>query len=188
MRITPITTQNNYKKTNFQSKLPGLNFKYTKGYEDYWDEFGKECIFNGYGSRLRQALEKLKSNSDNNLLALTYHSIFEKKGSIDYTATSTYMFSLHPNSESKSIEMDKKLNFRNVTVTITEEHEQEKHGLQRIFSSRTLSAFPKDIEHSKDDKPFKVILKALESIVEKGTKANNMIFREKVNFVDEYRV
>lgn len=29
---------------------------------------------------------------------------------------------------------------------------------------------------------------ALESIVEKGTEANDMIFREKMNFIDEYRV
>ncbi len=188
MRITPITTQNNYKKTNFQSKLPGLNFKYTKGYEDYWEEFGKECIFNGYGSRLRQALEKLKANSDNNLLALTHESIFETREESDYTAKDIYSFSLHPNLEAKSIDMDKHLNFQNVTVTVTEEHEREKRGLQRIFSSSTLRTYPQDIEHSKDDKPFKVILKALESIVEKGTKANDMIFREKVNFVDEYRV
>lgn len=35
---------------------------------------------------------------------------------------------------------------------------------------------------------FTIILIALESIVEKGTKANDMIFREKINFIDEYRV
>lgn len=188
MRITPITTQNNYQKPNFKSKLPGLNFKYTKGYEDYWDEFGKQCIFNGYGCRLRQALEKLKANSDNNLLALTHKSIFEDRGGSDYTATDIYSFSLHPNLESKSIDMDKHLNFQNVIVKDTEVHEQEKHGYQRIFSSSTLSTYPQDIEHSKGDKTYKIILRALESIVEKGTKANDMIFREKVNFVDEYRV
>ncbi len=188
MRIAAINPNTYPPKTAFKSKLPGLNFKYTKGYEDYWDEFGKKCIFNGYGSRLRQALEKLKANSDNNLLALTHQSIFEDRGGFDYTAKGIYSFSLHPNLESKSIDMDKHLNFQNVTVTVTEEHEQEKHGYQRIFSSSTLSTYPEDIEHSKDDKHFKVILRALESIVTKGTKANDMIFREKVNFVDEYRV
>ena len=188
MKITPITTQNNYQKTNFKSKLPGLNFKYTKGYEDYWNEFGQECINKGYGCRLRQALEKLKSNSDDNLLALTYYSIFEKKGTFDYTKRTTYSFSLHPNSESKSIEMDKHLNSENVIVKVTEKHEREEHGLKRSFSSRILNTYPQDIEHSNDDKAFKAILKALESIVEKGTRANDMIFRERVNFIDEYRV
>lgn len=188
MKVTPITTQNNYQKTSFKSKLPGLNFKYTKGYEDYWTEFGVKCVSDGYGGRLRQALEKLKSNSDNNLLALTCHSIFEDRGGSDYTSTTHYAFSLHPNTEAMNIDMEKPLNFQNVTVTVTEKHEQEKQGRQRIFSSRTLKTFPQDIEHSKDDSALKIILRALESIVEKGTKANDMIYREKINFVDDYRV
>lgn len=201
MRINSINSHNAYREniqqtnkntnnsiTSFKSKLPGLKFKYTKGYEDYWNEFGQQCIDKGYGNRLRQALEKLKSNQDDNLLALTYHSTFEKRGDIDYTATSAYSFSLHPNSESKNIDVDKRLNFKNVTVFVTEEHEQEKYGRQRIFTTRKLKTFPENIEHSKDDSFIKIILRALESIVEKGTKANDMIFREKINFIDEYRV
>lgn len=188
MKIAPITTQNNYQKTSFKSKLPGLNFKYTKGYEDYWTEFGVKCVNRGYGSRLRQALEKLKSNSDDNLLALTCRSIFEDRGGSDYTSATFYEFSLHQNTDDKNIDMEKALNFKNVVVTEKEEHEQEKLGRQRIFTTRTLTTYPNDIEHSKEDSALKIILRALESIVEKGTSANDMIFREKANFVDEYRV
>ena len=61
------------------------------------------------------------------------------------------------------------------------EHEQEKYGRQRIFTTRKLKTFPENIEHSKDDSFIKIIF-------EKGTEANDMIFREKMNFIDEYRV
>jgi len=68
------------------------------------------------------------------------------------------------------------------------EHEQEKYGRQRIFTTRKLKTFLENIEHSKDDSFIKIILRALENIVKKGTEANDMIFREKMNFIDEYRV
>ena len=58
------------------------------------------------------------------------------------------------------------------------EHEQEKYGRQRIFTTRKLKTFPENIEYSKDDSFIKIILRALENIVEKGTEANDMIFRE----------
>lgn len=182
MRITPITTQNNYQKPNFKSKLPGLNFKYTKGFEDYWGEFGQQCLKKDYGSRLRQALEKLKSNSDDNLLALTRRFTLVK----DYK-TSEFTFSLHSNTKSKNIDMGKTLNYRNVVIYVLQKAKAV--GLNDSMHEIRITGIEPYINFDfQKDSFIEVILKMLESIVEKGTRANDMIFREKVNFVDEYRV
>ena len=63
MKVSPITSRNCQQNTNFKSKLPAMNYKYTKGYRDYWNEFAEQCFQEGKGSRLKNALDKLKSNS-----------------------------------------------------------------------------------------------------------------------------
>lgn len=57
MNVSPITSQTN--STNFKSKLPPINYKYTNGYKDYWNEFAEQCFKEGTGSRLKSVLDNI---------------------------------------------------------------------------------------------------------------------------------
>ena len=164
MNISPITTQIN--STNFKSKLPPINYKYPAGYKDCWNEFAAQCFREGMGSRLRNALDKLKANSDENLLVLT-HSKY--KGADEYT------FSLHPESKTNNIYMDRTINPKNVVVKQT--------GNKTEVNC--------DIGFISSDSLATVILRTLENIVDPILPANKVIFGNQQNvvtkFINQYR-
>lgn len=164
MNVSPITSQTN--STNFKSKLPPINYKYTNGYQDYWNEFAEQCFKEGTGSRLKSALDKLKANSDENLLVLTY----SKNVNAD-----EYTFSLHPASKTKDIYVERAINPKNVVVK----------------QSGDKTKVNCDVGFIESDSLATVILRALENIVDPIMPANRAIFGNKqkasAQLISEFR-
>ena len=164
MNVSPITSQIN--STNFKSKLPPINYKYTNGYKDYWNEFAEQCFREGTGSRLKNALDKLKANSDENLLVLTH----SKNANAD-----EYTFSLHPESKTKDIYIERSINPKNIVV---------KQADNKIEVNS-------DVGFIESDSLVTVILRTLENIVDSIMPANKAIFGNQQNavtkFINQYR-
>ena len=155
MNVSPITSQTN--STNFKSKLPPINYKYTNGYKDYWNEFAEQCFKEGTGSRLKSALDKLKANSDENLLVLTHSKNVN---------TDEYTFSLHPESKTKDVYVERAINNKTKVNC--------------------------DVGFIESDSLATVILRALENIIDPIMPANRAIFGNKQKaseqFISEYRI
>lgn len=169
MKVSPITSRNYQQNTNFKSKLPAMNYKYTKGYSDYWNEFAEQCFQEGKGSRLKNALDKLKSNSDENLLVLTHSKTADKN-------INEYTFSLHTESKTKDIYMEKAINPKNIVVKQFSD-KKEVNGEVSFLQSDSLAT---------------VILRALENIIDPIMPANKAIFGDKqkasARLISEYRI
>ena len=165
MNVSPITSQTN--STNFKSKLPPINYKYTNGYKDYWNEFAEQCFKEGTGSRLKSALDKLKANSDENLLVLTHSKNVN---------TDEYTFSLHPESKTKDVYVERAINPKNIVVK----------------QSGNKTKVNCDVGFIESDSLATVILRALENIIDPIMPANREIFGNKQKaseqFISEYRI
>ena len=149
MNVSPITSQTN--STNFKSKLPPINYKYSNGYQDYWNEFAEQCFKEGTGSRLKSALDKLKANSDENLLVLTHSKNVN---------TDEYTFSLHPESKTKDVYVERAINPKNIVVK----------------QSGNKTKVNCDVGFIESDSLATVILRALENIIDPIMPANRAIF------------
>ena len=165
MNVSQITSQTN--STNFKSKLPPINYKYTNGYKDYWNEFAEQCFKEGTGSRLKSALDKLKANSDENLLVLTH----SKNVNAD-----EYTFSLHHESKTKDVYVERAINPKNIVVK----------------QSGNKTKVNCDVGFIESDSLATVILRALENIIDPIMPANRAIFGNKQKaseqFISEYRI
>ncbi len=166
MNVSPITSQIN--STNFKSKLPPINYKYPDGYKDYWNEFAEQCFREGTGSRLKNALDKLKANSDKNLLVLTHSKNADKN-------INEYTFSLYPESKTNNIYMDRAINPKNIVIK----------------QSNYKTEVNCNIGYIKSDSLATVILRTLENIVDPILPANKAIFGNQQNvvtkFINQYR-
>ena len=182
MRITPITTQNNAQTTNFKSKLPPIDYKYTEGYKDFWQPFADYCMKTGKESTLKKLLTKIKENGDNNLLALTHSKKRETKIFNGISANSDiYTFSLHPEQkESKFIDMDNSHSFvKDVFVKLSDvEYRKDayKNAFRYEFYSNAINTNCK-----KNDTIYDRILKIFEAIAETGSETNKMIFGNNIS-------
>lgn len=191
MKVSPITTKIN--NTNFKSKLPSTDYNYSEGFSDYWETFANICISNGKQNRLKNALTKLKENGGENLLALTYSRKTEKDGFDGKSAYSdVYTFSLHPErKDSKFIDMNNshsnKMDIFIKNMTIKYRHDPWSDAWREEIHSNSINSGCKN-----GDNIYERILKIFESIVEKGSENNKLIFGETLSkgeqLLKEFRV
>lgn len=185
MRINFNTNQLQQNHTNFKSKLPSVNATYNidkvyaKFIPDYWQEFARDSLSITHYCRdkaiaespLKETLEKLYNNFDNNILSL---SCIKKK------YTDEFVFRLYKNmdeflKDSKSIDdFNTSKNYLNREIRVKEvlsgNYSIEINGSVKIYEKKYDD---KDVLHKN---VVDVLTKVLNDIVKPQTDAHRAIY------------
>ncbi len=185
MRINFNTNQLQQNHTNFKSKLPSVNATYNidkvyaKFIPDYWQEFARDSLSITHYCRdkaiaespLKETLEKLYNNFDNNILSL---SCIKKK------YTDEFVFRLYKNTDeflkdSKSIDdFNTSKNYLNREIRVKEvlsgNYSIEINGSVKIYEKKYDD---KDVLHKN---VVDVLTKVLNDIVKPQTDAHRAIY------------
>lgn len=185
MRINFNTNQLQQNHTNFKSKLPSVNATYNidkvyaKFIPDYWQEFARDSLSITHYCRdkaiaespLKETLEKLYNNFDNNILSL---SCIKKK------YTDEFVFRLYKNTDeflkdSKCIDdFNTSKNYLNREIRVKEvlsgNYSIEINGSVKIYEKKYDD---KDVLHKN---VVDVLTKVLNDIVKPQTDAHRAIY------------
>ncbi|CCZ50393.1 hypothetical protein J6K35_03490 [bacterium] len=190
MRINFNTNQLQQNHTNFKSKLPSVNATYNidkvyaKFIPDYWQEFARDSLSITHYCRdkaiaespLKETLEKLYNNFDNNILSLS--CIKKQINSKKYT--DEFVFRLYKNTDeflkdSKSIDdFNTSKNYLNREIRVKEvlsgNYSIEINGSAKIYEKKYDD---KDVLHKN---VVDVLTKVLNDIVKPQTDAHRAIY------------
>lgn len=171
MRISVVQNNpmqnNSANKQSFKSKLPNAYCKYGLTVRDFWGEFAQKCMQENKQDKLAGLLQKLTSNFDKNVLALTTERSYRYGSDIPSgeLVTDTYIFSLQKPAE--KIDEQKAINGR---IFANDKYYDSNH---EDFAGRYIS---EDTDATEQDSLTDALLKVLRDIVTPNTPCNRKIY------------
>ena len=182
MRILSVQNNSIQQNTNFKSKLPSAYCNYGYTVRDFWGEFTQKCMQENKQDKLANLLQKLTSNFDKNVLALTaerscrYSSDFPSGKLV----TDSYTFSLQKSAD--KIDNQEAINSR---IFVFDKYYDSNH---EDFAGRYIT---EETDATEQDSITDVLLKVLRDIVTPNTKCNRAIYGYNDNkaehFLKDYR-